>query len=173
MGRLVPYLIAGIALVLVLDHFSVFPRVEPSPRGFKSDVVTFLRDADHSTKGNRLPIIVRENSRTRIVAVEIVGLQDTAIVYRDREGRILFRNDPLTNTTVVAKNVTLPEVTIRDNDSIAVRPAPVGAPAKTKPPKLRMGCDPSFGPLADPSVRGLSGRCLTTNSGVRAFASIW
>src|SRR5438552_18885662 len=158
MGSLAPHIVAGVVLVLVLvlDHFSLLAGTFAIPSGsaIKSDVA--MKRADHSGKGNRLVSPRRETSRTRIGTVEIVGLRDTAIVYRDREGRILFRNDPLTNTTIVTKNLDLPEVTMRDPDGVAVRPVPVEASPRAERPKLPVGCDPSFGPLADPSLRGLA-----------------
>jgi hypothetical protein len=173
MGRLVPYIIAGIAVALVLDHFSGFPGACLS--AINLDAVSSMSGGEHSARGNRLVPPRREDSRTGIAAVEIVGLRDTAIVYRDRQGRVLFRNDPATNATVVAKNVALPEVTIRDHNGVAVRPTPggIGAGQNTQLPKLPMGCDPAFGPLADPSLRVLTGRCLTSNPGVRTFAALW
>jgi hypothetical protein len=174
MGSLAPHIVAGVVLVLVLDHFSLLAGTFAIPSGpaINSDVVTWMKRADHSGKGNRLVSPRRENSRTRIGTVEIIGLRDTAIVYRDREGKILFRNDPLANTTIVAKNVDLPEVTARDPDGIAARPVPVEAPPRADRPRPPVGCDPSFGPLADPSLRGLTGRCLTSTASVQTFAAL-
>jgi len=110
MGSLAPHIVAGVVLVLVLDHFSLLAETFaiPSASPINSDVIMSMKRVDHSGKGNRLVSPRRENSRTRIGTVEIVGLRDTAIVHRDREGRILFRNDPLTNTTIVTKNLTCP-----------------------------------------------------------------
>src|SRR6266542_2627152 len=105
MGSLAPHIVAGAVLALALDHFSPLAGTFAIPS---------IKRADRSVKGNRLASPRRENSRTKIGTVEIVGLRDTAIVYRDREGRILFGNDPLTNTTIAAKNLGLPEVTVRD-----------------------------------------------------------
>jgi hypothetical protein len=174
MGSLALHIVVGVVLVLVLDHFSLLAGTFAIPSGsaINSDVVTSMKRADHSGKGNRLVSPRPENSRTRIGTVEIVGLRDTAIVYRDREGRILFRNDPLTNTTIVTKNVDLPEVTVRDPDGIAARPVPVEAPPRADRPRPPVGCDPSFGPLADPSLRGLTGRCLTSTASVQTFAAL-
>ncbi len=175
MRGLIPYIVAGIVLVLVLDRFSLLAGVGPnrSDLAITSSVGTSINGAGRSGKGDRLVSPRRENSRTRIGAVEIVGLRDTAIVYRDRKGSILFRNDPLTSTTIVAKNVDLPEVTVRDTDGITVRPAPVGPPLRVERPRLPVGCDAAFGPLADPSLRVLTGRCLTSTASVRTFASLW
>ena len=174
MGSLAPHIVAGVVLVLVLDHFSLLAETFAIPSGsaINSDVIMSMKRVDHSGKGNRLVSPRRENSRTRIGTVEIVGLRDTAIVYRDREGRILFRNDPLTNTTIVTKNLDLPEVTMRNPDGVAVRPVPVEASPRAERPRLPVGCDPSFGPLADPSLRGLTGRCLTSTASVQTFAAL-
>ena len=175
MGSLAPHIVAGVVLALALDHFSLLAGMLAIPSGsaINFDVITSMKRADRSVKGNRLASPRRENSRTRIGTVEIVGLRDTAIVYRDREGRILFGNDPLTNTTIAAKNLDLPEVTVRDPDAVAVRPVPVEASPRAERPRLPVGCDPSFGPLADPSLRVLTGRCLTSTASVRTFASLW
>ena len=77
-----------------------------------------------------------------------------------------------TNTTIAAKNLDLPEVTVRDPDAVAVRPVPVEASPRAERPRLPVGCDPSFGPLADPSLRGLTGRCLTSTASVQTFAAL-
>ncbi len=170
-------IVAGIALVLVLDHFALLQGTGPNPSDLATrsfDAGTERNRADHPGKGNRLLSRRLENDRTnRIVAVEIVGLRDAAIVYRDRDGRILFHNDRLTSTTIAAKNFDLPEVTIRDRDDIAVRPAPVPAPSRAERSKLPVGCDPAFGPLADPTLRGLTGRCLTGTASAQTFAALW
>ncbi len=156
MGSLAPHIVAGVVLVLVLDHFSLLAETFaiPSASPINSDVIMSMKRVDHSGKGNRLVSPRRENSRTRIGTVEIVGLRDTAIVHRDREGRIL------------------PEVTMRDPDGVAVRPVPVEASPRAERPRLPVGCDPSFGPLADPSLRGLTGRCLTSTASVQTFAAL-
>jgi hypothetical protein len=172
MRGLVPHIVAGIALVVVLDHFSPLIGVglNPSDSAITSDVGALMNGAGHSGKGDRLVSPRPENSRMKIGVVEIVVLRDTAIVYRDREGSILFRNDPLTSSTIFVKNVDLPEITVRD---IAVRPTPVRVPPRVERPRLPVGCHAAFGPLADPSLRVLSGRCLTSTASVQAFASLW
>ncbi len=169
-------IVAGIALVLVLDHFALLQGAgsNPSDSATRSfDAGTERNRADHPGKGNRLSRRLENDRTNRIVAVEIVGLRDAAIVYRDRDGRILFHNDRLTSTTIAAKNFDLLEVTIRDRDDIAVRPAPVPAPPRAERSKLPVGCDPAFGPLADPTLRGLTGRCLTGTASAQTFAALW
>jgi hypothetical protein len=61
----------------------------------------------------------------QVTTVEVVGLENAAIVYRDRNGEILFRTDPVSNVTVVSKDVVLPEVTIRNQAQTEVQKMPV------------------------------------------------
>jgi hypothetical protein len=105
----------------------------------------------------------------RIATVEVVGLRDAAIVYRDRDGRELFRTDPLNNVTIVTKGLQLPEVTVRQHSSSVVRPVPVNelqeqARDRKSPTrrdrKLPVGCEPMFSPVAAPSLAHHAGRCM-------------
>jgi hypothetical protein len=117
---------------------------------------------DRSQKGDRLVVkaAAADAQDTKVVTVEVVGVRDTAIVYRDRDGRVLFRTDPVANVTIVSKGVALPEVTVREHSDAV----PVKMPVKTlqegdKSRKLD-GCDPVASPLAGASVSQLVGRCI-------------
>src|SRR6266542_1863445 len=99
-----------------------------------------------------------------VTAVEVVGLRNTAVVYRDREGRVLFRTDPVSNATLVAKDVVLPEITIRDSGRSTVNPVPIEVPARApERPKLPPGCDSAFSPLTLPSLSRMPSRCIAEN----------
>ena len=95
-------------------------------------------------------------------------MRDAAIVYRDRDGRELYRTDPLNNVTVVTKGLHLPEVTVRQHANSAVKPVPVDAlqeQARDRKPeprerKVPLGCEPSFSPVASPSLAHHIGRCM-------------
>jgi hypothetical protein len=69
---------------------------------------------NRGNKVDALPKVVNSDAPKRITTVEVVGVEDTAIVYRDRDGNVLFKTDPVSNVTVVTKGVVLPEVTIRE-----------------------------------------------------------
>ena len=71
-------------------------------------------DINREAKSDALPLSQAAQERREIKSVEVVGVRDAAIVYRDRDGNILFKTDPLANVTVVTKNVDLPAVTIRE-----------------------------------------------------------
>jgi hypothetical protein len=110
-----------------------------------------------------------------IATVEVVGLRDAAIVYRDREGRELFRTDPINNVTLVTKGLQLPEVTVRQHGNSVVEPVPVRTlhergqdrdqarerkPAAPAGRKVPVGCEPMFSPVAAPSLSHHAGRCM-------------
>jgi hypothetical protein len=93
-----------------------------------------------------------------VATVEVVGIRDTAIVYRDRAGRVLFQTDPLRNVTVVSKGSVLPQLTVRETSRST--PAPVEAPRQVRP-TIPVGCEPLASPIAQPNLSHLTGRCLS------------
>ena len=134
------------------------------------------RTGDQVERAHKGDLLVSTRSDTRsdtqdqaqVSTVEVVGVRDTAIIYRDRDGRILFRTDPLANVTVVAKGLTLPAVTVREHSEAIPQPMPV-QPAqqdgKDQPPqdgkdKWLEGCDPLVSPLAKSSLSKVAGRCI-------------
>jgi hypothetical protein len=95
-----------------------------------------------------------------VVTVEVVGLHDAAIVYRDRDGRLLFQTDPLSNITVISKGFVLPQVTVRETPRST--PAPIVVPHNIDAaPAMPVGCDPVASPIAEPALARLTGRCLS------------
>jgi hypothetical protein len=170
MVRLAPLLGAGIAaafaaaiLVPVLDLApEIFTAANAEPGAAK------IRQAvDRQQKSDRLaPARAAGTERPVITSVEVVGLRDAAIVYRDRDGRMLFRSDPVSNATVIAKGVALPQVTVKDtaqSDVSTVPAAPPPAPAilpTAGEQKVPVGCDPAFSPLHSSARSNVTGRCI-------------
>jgi hypothetical protein len=109
-----------------------------------------------------------------ITSVELVGVSNTAVVYRNREGRVIFQHDPSTQTTIVVKGVVLPDVTIRTNIPASSRPAPVPRDVKRdkreKLEKLPIACESPFSAVAAPSLANIPGRCLASGT-QQKFAS--
>src|SRR5690348_14680539 len=93
---------------------------------------TGLTSADHqsvnrSMKGDLLALPPNDRQAKRPVAtVEVIGVHDAAIVYRDRDGEVLFRTDPVSNVTVISKGFVAPQLTLRDTPQS--RPTPMVAP---------------------------------------------
>jgi len=95
-----------------------------------------------------------------VVTVEVVGVHDAAIVYRDRDGRVLFQTDPLSNVTVISKGFVLPQLTVRQTPQST--PAPIVVPHNLDAaPAMPVGCDPVASPIAEPALARVTGRCLS------------
>jgi len=99
-------------------------------------------------------------SDRKVVTIEVVGVQDAAIVYRDRDDRVLFQTDPLTNVTVISKGFVLPQVTVRETSRST--PAPILVPHNLNTaPAIPVGCDPVASPIVEPALARVIGRCLS------------
>jgi hypothetical protein len=115
-------------------------------------------------KSDALPVADRRQESVPIKTVEVVGVRDASIVYRDRAGNVLFQTDPLANVTVVTKNLDLPEVTIRESDASKVERVPLQKPkpeSRDNNTKRPHGCESAFArPSPEPLTR-LASRCVT------------
>ena len=122
---------------------------------------------NRSTKGDQLAAPRPAEKQHTITAVEVIGVGNATIIYRDRAGNELFRTDPVSNVTVIAKDVVLPEVTIRERPQIEPSPMTLEEPHGANIEELE-GCDPVASPLAGASLANRLGRCLAaTESGTR------
>jgi len=126
---------------------------------------------DRSRKSDRLPAAAAGEETNAIAIVEIVGLDAAAIVYRDNDGRVLYRTDPAANVTVVSKGVRLPQVTIQERRDEPTKPLPIEVPADGKERPRLVGCDPLASPLAG-SAGDLTGRCLSMTETSRQVAAL-
>jgi hypothetical protein len=124
---------------------------------------------DRTNKGDRLAA-PRTNERSRVSVVEVVGVSDTAIVYRDRDGRVLFRTDPVANVTLIAKDVELPEVTVRESNTKVPVQMPVKTLQESESKRPLDGCDPLVSPLAGSNLSRVPGRCIAALGGRERLA---
>lgn len=177
MARLFPYMMGGLAAIALmqLGPATVNQALSMAGIGAQHDP-QLTRLSAARRKGDRLDrsgvaASPPDTNSSDIATVELVGLRQTAIVYRDRDGRELFRTDPLKNVTVVAKGLVLPSVTVRERGDSQVTPlrmpiAPSAVPAR-EPTGPVFGCESSFSPVAAPSMAHLTGRCMASlRSGV-------
>jgi hypothetical protein len=118
---------------------------------------------NRALKSDRLTLPPNHPQSARTVTtVEVIGVHDAAIVYRDRDGNVLFQIDPVSNVTVVSKGFVVPQLTLRDTPQS--KPAPmVETPERDleAAPKLLIGCEPPASPIAEPALARLPGRCLS------------
>jgi hypothetical protein len=178
MCSLLHYFAGGLAVLLAMDY--VAPPGGTGVNVLRQSAVDVAAASatnvvDRVHKGDRLAVASPAENQDRTVAtVEVIGLRDAAVVYRARDGRVLFQTDPVENATVVAKGVTLPQVTIRDTSqtpvrtvSPAVETTPLAPPdaATGREQKIPEGCDPAFSPLAASAhANNFSTRCLASNA---------
>ena len=87
-------------------------------------------------KGDRLPVALSGTRRATVSTIEVVGAREVTIVFKDRDGQVLFRSDPLANSTIIAKDVDLPVITLKEE------PAASTAPVVQQPPPRQEGGDP-------------------------------
>lgn len=151
---------AVLAITLLADHL-VSLRLAEAERlpGADGGASTGL-SVDRRGRTDPMPPASGEPRTPRqIRSVEVIGIRNTAIVYRDASGDLLYRSDPVANVTVVAKDVVLPEVTIRDSAATPVERVELNlAPGLL----LTAGCEYDLGASAHGTVAAVqtSRRCL-------------
>lgn len=151
----------------------------PTASGDRATSASVNREA----KADMLPVNPSAAPKAnRISVIEVIGVSDAAVVYRDRGGQLLFKTDPLSNMTVIAKNTVLPEVTVRESDTSEVMPVPVEpkqnpaavreVPKNTAERKIPEGCESSFSTFIVPSQKNKAGRCLSSLDDTRKFSAL-
>jgi hypothetical protein len=163
-------ILGGFAALLVLS-----PLIPDLRRPLESELITLpvdhpgaagyesARSVNRALKGDRLPPARAREPRRFISSVEVVGLGNVAVVYRDREGNILFRTDPLTNVTIVTAGVTLPKVTIRDSDHAPPKRLPLERAADPQPGSaMPVGCEPAISTMSDRALARIPARCVSS-----------
>jgi hypothetical protein len=138
-------------------------------------IVTAPHSVDRSAKADRMPAsLSAQAGEKRIAVVEVIGVHDAAIVYRDREGRVLFSTDPVANVTVVTKNLLLPKVTVRETAESQIERVPVEktrAPNGDKQPPMQ-GCESGLSPDLSPTFPAAKDRCIVELKPISGFASL-
>jgi hypothetical protein len=126
----------------------------------KANIATDHERVVRVVKGDRMASPRATVGGGRVATVEVVGVQDAAIVYRDRDGRVLFQTDPLSNVTVISKGFVLPQLTVRETPQST--PTPIVVPHNLDAaPAIPVGCDPVASPIAEPALARVTGRCLS------------
>lgn len=164
MGHITSYMLGGLAAV------ASWSMVAPPDSGSGIPAISSAFQFAHqhsdaainrAAKGDRLAP-PRAGVQKTVTSIEVVGVHDAAIIYRDREGNVLYRTDPVSNVTVIAKGVKLPDITVRRDLGSSTRPMPVEVPDKTGDKSVMpIGCEPAVSPIASPRLSHLTGRCIS------------
>jgi hypothetical protein len=114
-----------------------------------------------AVKRDRLAAPRPADSRTAVSTIEVIGLSQATIIFRSRDGAVLFREDPAERTTAVAKNVDLPVVNLRDEPVRPVIQQPArrqeggdDPPAENRRKARPIGCEAALSMLVryDPGL---------------------
>jgi hypothetical protein len=100
----------------------------------------------------------RSGAEIPIVEVEVNGRLDAAITLRDRDGQVLYRADPVSHVTTVAKRATSARTAPVAPDTEPESTAPKASPETTMPD----GCEGAFSPYAAPRMAHVIGRCISS-----------
>jgi hypothetical protein len=116
---------------------------------------------ERARKGDRLtPPVAADAADSAFASVEVAGRFDSAIIIRDKHGRLLYSADPASQTTVIAKRTITrersPVENLEPSDSKRAVSAPGGMPD---------GCEGAFSPYAAPRMAHIIGRCISGIAG--------
>jgi hypothetical protein len=100
----------------------------------------------------------RSGAEIPIVEVEVNGRLDAAITLRDRDGQVLYRADPISHVTTVAKRASSTRTGPVAPDIEPESTAPKASPETTMPD----GCEGAFSPYAAPRMAHVIGRCISS-----------
>ena len=76
-------------------------------------------DRVHAERSDRLAAAIKPpfaygdiDPAAVVTHVELIGPKGTVVEFRDPKGQLVYRSDPVTNTTMVAKNTVIPSFTV-------------------------------------------------------------
>jgi len=120
-----------------------------------------------STKGDRMAVPAPSAQPSTVSIVELVGISQATVILRDRDGRVLYKSDPRSGVTTLARDTDLPVVTLKEEMQAPVAQHPVsrregGETPREKPQKNRnpIGCLGDVSPLAKASGDRMPSLCL-------------
>ncbi|MDF2812972.1 MAG: hypothetical protein K0S56_4003 [Microvirga sp.] len=142
--------------------------------GFIAKSQTKSQTVDAHGKTDRVAAPVTAKSRQTVSVVELVGVSRVQVVLKDENGMVLFRSDPQTNTTYVARDADLPVITVKQETGSEAKPQPVSRESSDESvaPKRRAhpyGCVGAVSPLARAGKEAAPSLCVTSlESGIQA-----
>ncbi|MBB3018697.1 hypothetical protein FHR70_001751 [Microvirga lupini] len=122
-----------------------------------------------TTKGDRMMAPVPSENPATVSIVELVGVAQATVILRDRDGKVLYKSDPHSGTTIYARDTDLPVVTLKEDIQAPAAQHPVtqreGSDVpreqKQKAPKP-VGCLGDVSPLVKSSADRMPSLCLVS-----------
>ncbi len=154
MWRFAPYALGAFLSAFIAGYWT---GSEPTAAHATTFASRWLGFSQTQGKQDRLAFHrAASRQREEVRDIERTGKDRATVIYRDRQGSIVFRNDPRARTTVAVKGVVFPPVPV---GSIHIVP-PKSVPQHTVPQKLMEGCEPALSPLASREASAFGGRCI-------------
>src|SRR5689334_4862571 len=163
--------IAGIALFLanfapdaVNASLGAFQSQQAAPADFSS--------VNRALKADRLATAKPSPTPAVVSSVELVGVSQATVILRDRFGQVLYRSDPLTNTTLASKDADIPSVTVKETSRSPTVTRPAPAPERREGLEkgkrgIPVGCEAVVSPLVNHELRRVPSLCLAMAEGGR------
>ncbi|WP_445501906.1 hypothetical protein [Microvirga sp. G4-2] len=130
---------------------------------------TALLNDPAAAKGDRMVPARPAKNAVSISIIEIVGLTHATVILRGSNGEVLYRSDPRSGITTMAKNTDLPVLTMKEDlQSPAVQHPPAthgeGSDEGARKPKRQtpVGCMGDVSPLASASANRMPSLCLAS-----------
>jgi len=125
------------------------------------------RSMNASTKGDRMMAPVPSTSPATVSIVELVGVAQATVILRDRDGKVLYKSDPRSGTTIYARDTELPVITLKEDAQAPATQHPASrregneAPREEKQKTRKpVGCLGDVSPLAKASADRMPSLCL-------------
>jgi hypothetical protein len=166
MLRVAAYVAGGVAALLAMDLVAASGFLGTAPAVQSQNTATSAASIHRALKGDRLSVLRPAHGSHQAIA--------------SGDLRVLFRADPA-NVTVITKvpgsKATKPSDPVQKLGSTIrepgrIDPAPLRTPEATPQRKLLDGCDPSFSPVAAPSLSHITGRCIAQLKGAPKLAAL-
>lgn len=117
-------------------------------------------------KGDRLAPSRPASERASVATIEIVGASRATVVFKGRDGTVLYRADPLEGTTLIAKNADPPLTSLKEEPirPVVERPRPSREGSNPPPRNGRkpntVGCETALSTLVEPKASRMPRLCL-------------
>jgi hypothetical protein len=119
------------------------------------------------SKGDRMIAPVPSANPATVSIVEVVGVAQATVILRDRDGKVLYKSDPQSGTTIYARDTDLPVVTLKEDMKAPAAQHPVNrregneVPSEQKQKARKpVGCLGDVSPLVKASADRMPSLCL-------------
>ncbi|HET7848204.1 MAG TPA: hypothetical protein VFL51_03980 [Pseudolabrys sp.] len=156
MLRFAPYALGALLSAFIAGYWTGSEPTAAHAATFASRWLGFSQTQGRQDRLAFHRVALRRAEQVR--SIERSGKDGATVVYRDRAGSVVFRNDPHTRSTVAVKGVVFPSVPAGGIHVAPRKPAP----PQTAPQKLMDGCEPALSPLASREASAFGGRCIAS-----------